>query len=131
MIHVRVTELSKARARGPGTLTLTHLQQALADAKVNVRGNDALNLGALASVRVFLVSIAVVWRDAPGVTRSGARLVLHGWLRAREHVLPQKVTFRIGLIKLVEELKGCGGGECGSKAGQGFIRACIILSHDH
>ena len=102
-----------------------HLQQGLADARVNVRGNDALNLGALAS------AIAVIWRDAPGVTRNGARLVLHGWLRAREHVLPQKVTFRIGLIKLVEELKGCGGGECGSKAGQGFIRACIILSHDH
>ena len=48
MIHVRVTELSKARVRGPGTLTLMHLQQALADARVNVRGNDALNLGALA-----------------------------------------------------------------------------------
>ena len=44
------------------------LQQALANAKVNVRGDDALNLGALARVRVFVI-IAVVRRDAPGVTR--------------------------------------------------------------
>ena len=37
-----------------------HLQHVLTNARVNVRGNDALNIGALARVRVFIVTIAVV-----------------------------------------------------------------------
>ena len=78
VIHIRVAKLSEARACGPGSLTLMHLQQALTNARVNVRGNDALNLGALARVRVFFVTIAVVRRDAPGVTRGRGRLVPHG-----------------------------------------------------
>ena len=80
VVHVGVAKLSKTRACGPGSLALMHLQQALANAKVNVRGDDALNLDALARVRVFVITIAVVRRDAPGVTR--------GWVGAREYVLP-------------------------------------------
>ena len=74
VIHIGVAKLSEARACGPGSLTLMHLQQALTNARVNVRGDDALNLGALARVRVFFVSIAVVRRDAPGVARGRGRL---------------------------------------------------------
>ena len=73
VIHSGVTKLSETRASSPGTLTLMHLQQALANARINVRGDDALNLGALARVRVFVVAIAVIRRDAPGVTRGRAR----------------------------------------------------------
>ena len=54
----------------------SHLQQALTNARVNVRGDDTLNLGALARVRVFFVSIAVIRRDAPGVARAE-----EGWSR--------------------------------------------------
>ena len=107
-----------------------HSQQSLADARVNVRGDDALNLGALARVRVFFVTVTVVWCDAPGVTRGGRRLVPHDWLRAREHVLPEKMAFRKGLIKLGEELKRSGSGESEGEAGQGFVRTCVILRHD-
>ena len=88
VVHVGVAKLSETRACGPGSLTLMHLQQALANTRVNVRGDNALNLGALTRVRVFIVTIAVVRRDAPGVTRGRGGLVPHGWLGAREHVLP-------------------------------------------
>ena len=88
VIHIGVAKLTEARACGPGSLTLMQLQQALTNARVNVRGDGALNLGALAHVRVFFVSIVVVTRDAPGVARGRGRLVPYGWLRAREHVLP-------------------------------------------
>ena len=96
VIHVRVTELGKARACSPETLSFMHLQQSLADARVDVRGDDALNLGAIARVRVFFVTVTIIWCDAPGVTRGGGRQVPHGWLRAREHVLPEEMTFRQG-----------------------------------
>ena len=55
VIHVRVTELGKTGACSPGALSFMHLEQPLADARVDVRGDDALNLGALARVRVFFV----------------------------------------------------------------------------
>ena len=88
VIHGGVAKLGEAHASGPGTFTLMHLQQALTNARVNVRSDDALNLGAFARVRVFIVTRTVVRRDAPGVTRGKGRLVAHGWLRARKHVLP-------------------------------------------
>ena len=130
VVHVRVAELGETSARGPGALSLVHLQQALANARVNVRGDDALNLGAFARVRVLFVAVAVVWRDAPGVARSGGRQVTHGRLGAREHVLPEEVALSEGLVKLAEELKGCSGGESVDKARQGFIGAGVILRHD-
>ena len=34
------------------------------------------------------------WRGA------GGRLILHGWLRPREHILPRKMAFRVGLVEL-------------------------------
>ena len=104
VVHSGVTKLSEARACGSGSLTLMHLQQALTNARVNVRSDDALNLGALARVRVFIITIAIIRRDAPGVTRSRGELVPHGWLRAREHVLLRKMAFRIGFVKLGKEL---------------------------
>ena len=64
VVHVRVTELSKARTCSPGTLPLMHLQQALTDARINVRSDDALDLGSLALVRVFFITIIVVRCDA-------------------------------------------------------------------
>ena len=73
VVHSGVTKLSEARACGSGSLTLMHLQQALTNARVNVRSDDALNLGALARVRVFIITIAIIRRDAPGVTRSRGR----------------------------------------------------------
>ena len=88
VIHGGVAKLSETHAKsGPGTFIFMHLQQTLADSRVNVRSDDALNLGALARVRVFIVTITIVRRDAPGVARSRGRLVAHGRLRAREHVL--------------------------------------------
>ena len=130
VVHVRITELGKARACRPGALTLMHLQQALRDARVNVCSDDALDLGALARVRVFFVTITIIWWNAPGVTRGGGRQVPHGQLRAREHVLPEEMTFRKGLIKLGEKLKSSGSGESEGKARQSFVRACVILRHD-
>ena len=65
VIHIGVAKLSEARACGPGSLTLMHLQQALTNARVNVRSDDALNLGAFARVRVLIIAITVVRRDAP------------------------------------------------------------------
>ena len=41
-----------------------HLQQALADSRVNARSDNALNLGSLPRVRVLLVAITVIRRDA-------------------------------------------------------------------
>ena len=32
--------------------------------------------------------------------------------------------------QLGKEVKGSGGGECGSKTGQGFVRPSVILGHD-
>ena len=121
VIHVGVAKFCETRACGPGSLALMHLQQALANARVNVRSDDTLDLGAFARVRVFIVAVAVVRRDAPSVTRSRGWLVPHGWLGAREHVLPREVAFRVGLIKLGKEVEGGGGGECGGKTGQGFV----------
>ena len=79
VVHVRITELGKARACSPGALSLMHLQQALTDARVNVRSDDALNLGALARVRVFFVTITVVWCNAPG-RDEGQREAGPAWL---------------------------------------------------
>ena len=107
-----------------------HLQQALTNARVNVRSDDALNLGALARVRVFIITIAIIRRDAPGVTRGRGGLVPHGWLRAREHVLPREMAFRVGFVKLGKKLKSSGGRKCGGTTGQGFVRTCVLLRHD-
>ena len=128
VVHVRVTELSKARACSPGSLPLMHLQQALTDARVNVRSDDALNLGALARVRVFFVTITIVRCNAPGVTSGRGRQIPHGWLGAREHVLPKKMAFRKGLIKLGKELKSSGSGESEGKAGHSFVRTSCHTS---
>ena len=130
VVHVRVAELGETSARSPGALTLVHLQQTLTNTRVNVRSDDALNLGAFARVRVLFVAVAVVWRDAPGVARGGGRQVTHGRLGAREHVLPEEVALSKSLIKLAWKLKSCSGGESVNKARQGFIGASVVLRHD-
>ena len=100
VVHRGVAKLRKARASNPRPLIFMHLQQTLADPGVKARRDDALNLGPLPRVRVLLVTITVIRRDATSMARSRGRLILHGWLRTREHILPRKMAFRVGLVEL-------------------------------
>ena len=130
MIHRGIAKLSEAHASGPGAFTLMHLQQALTDSRIDVRSDDALNLGASARVRVLIIAIAVVRRDAPGMARGRGWLITHGRLRARKHVLPREVTLGVGLVKLGQEIESSGSGKSGGKTRQGFVCPSIVLGHD-
>ena len=85
-----VAKVCKTHASSPRPFTFMHLQQPLADSRVNARSDNALDLGSLPRVRVLLVATTVVRRDAASMARSWGRLILHGWLRPREHILPRR-----------------------------------------
>ena len=67
MIDLRVAEFSEPGATVPGALILVHLEQPLLNARVNVAGDEALNLHALAGKRVLVVATTIVRSDAVGV----------------------------------------------------------------
>ena len=100
MVHRGVAKFGKTRASSPRTFTLVHLQQTLTDSRVNARSDNALDLDPPSRVRVLIIAITVIRRNAPSVARSRGRLILHGWLGAREHVLPGEMTLSVGLIEL-------------------------------
>ena len=99
VVYRGVAKLCKTHASSPRPFTFMHLQQALADSRVKARSDNALDLGSLPRVRVLLVAITIR-RDAASMARSWGRLILHGWLRPREHILPRKMAFRVGLVEL-------------------------------
>ena len=95
-----VAKLGETHASSPRTFALVHLQQPLTDSRVNARSDNALDLDSPSRMRVLIIAITVIRRDAPSVARIRGRLILHGWLGTREHVLPGEMTLCVGLIKL-------------------------------
>ena len=77
VVYRGVAKLRKTRASSPRPFIFMHLQQALADPGVEARSDDALNLGPLPRVRMLLIAITVIRRDATSMARSRGRLILH------------------------------------------------------
>ena len=100
VVYRGVAKLCKTHASSPRPFTFVHLQQTLADSRVNARSDNALDLGSLPRVRVLIIIITVIRRDAASMARNWGRLILHGWLRPREHILPREMAFRVGLVEL-------------------------------
>ena len=100
VVYRGIAKLCKTHASSLRAFTLVHLQQTLTDSRVNARSDDALDLGSLPRVRVLIIAITVIRRDAASMARSRGRLILHGWLGPREHVLPGEMSLRVGLVEL-------------------------------
>ena len=67
MVYGGVAKLRKTHASSPRPFIFMHLQQTLADSGVKARSDDALDLGSLPRVRVLLVTITVIRRDAVSI----------------------------------------------------------------
>ena len=71
VVHVRVAELSKASACSPGSPHPSCICNRPSRTPASMCAvMIALDLGALARVRVLFIAVAVIRRDAPGVARS-------------------------------------------------------------
>ena len=70
VVYRGVAKLRKTRASSPRPFIFMHLQQTLADSGVKARSDDALDLGSLPRVRVLIVTITVIRRDATSMARS-------------------------------------------------------------
>ena len=113
----------------PRALVLVHLKQPLSGARVHDRGDEDLDLQALARQGMFVVSNAPSGSDAASVLDRRRRQILHV-VPGSSDVVPKELTLCQSFIKLSHQELGCVRREGGDEARMSIVSMRVVLGHD-